>query len=153
MTLSVGSNTYATLAEYKAWATLRGYVTTATDAQIESALIISSIDFIDAMHTFKGVVVSEDQLMKLPTDEVTIADIVPAAMAAAKMHLEGLLFVDLSLISHTGTIESETKSIGSLSKSITYSANTSQSSRRLTPVINALLRPFLLTSSQSVYRI
>ena len=153
MAITVGVNAYVSYAEYLAWAALRGYTVTATQAQVEAAIVIASLDYIDANHTFKGELVDEDQTMKLPTDEVTIAEIKPAANAATKMQLAGLLMVDTSTTSTTGVVESESKSVGTLSKSVTYKSGSSQTYKRIAPLVDALLRPYLLGGMQSVYRL
>jgi len=154
MAITVGTNTYATYAEYLAWAALRGYVVTATEAQVEAALVLASLDYIDANFNFKGDLVDDEQAMKLPTDDVTIAQIKPATLEACKMQLAGLLLVDPSLTSVTGIIESEEKSLeGVGSKSIKYKNGSAQAYKRSVPLVDALLRPYLLTSSQSVYRL
>jgi hypothetical protein len=153
MAITVGVNAYITYAEFVAWADLRGYNITHPQAGVEEAIVIASLDFIDAMHNFKGDPVSSSQAMKLPTDQVTIANIKPAANAATKMQLEGLLMVDTSTTSASGSIESESKSVGPLSKSVTYRAGTAQTYKRITPLVDALLRPYLSASIGLVYRL
>lgn len=153
MAITVGTNAYVTYAEYLAWAALRGYTVTATQAEVEAAIVIASLDYIDAQHNFKGELEDEDQAMKLPTDEVSIANIKPAANAATKMQLEGLLMVDTSTISTSGAVESESKSVGSLSKSVSYKSGSAQTYKRIAPLVDSLLRPYLLGGMQSVYRL
>lgn len=153
MAITVGVNAYVTYAEYVAWATLRGYTVTATQPEVEAAIVIASLDYIDAGHSFLGDPVSDSQAMKLPTDQVTIAQIKPAANAATDMQLKGLLMVDPSATSTNGVIESESKSVGPLSKSVTYKSGTSQTYKRIVPLVDALLRPYLSASIGLVYRL
>jgi hypothetical protein len=153
MAITVGVNAYVTYAEYLAWAALRGYTVTATQPQVEAAIVIASLDYIDAGHSFLGDPVSDSQSMKLPTDQVTIAQIKPAANAATDMQIKGLLMVDTSTTSTSGTVESESKSVGPLSKSVTYKSGSAQTYKRIAPLVDSLLRPFLSGSLGMVYRL
>lgn len=153
MSITVGVNAYITYAEFTAWADLRGYNITHPEAKVEEAIVIASLDYIDAMHNFKGELVDDEQAMKLPTDMVSIANIKPAACAAVKMQLDGTLMVEPSTISTAGVVQAEAKSVGDLSKSVTYKSGSAQTYKRVTPLVDALLRPYLLGSMGSVQRL
>lgn len=145
MALTLGTNAYITLADFKTWAGERGYdLVNYLDSEIEAAITISSVDFIDARRTFKGEALADPQDMQLPTDEVAIADIEKAAAYAAWAQLNGKLFVDFSAVTSSGQVESESKSVGSLSKQVTYRDGTQLRDVYPTRQIDALLRPYVI---------
>ena len=62
--------------------------------------------------------------MTLPTDEVEItSNIKNATYQAALLSLKGRLFVDTTEININGAVSAESKSVGSLSKSVEYAEN------------------------------
>jgi hypothetical protein len=147
---TVGFNSYISLADFKAWADLRAYdYTSYTDAQIEAATVVSAVDFIDPNYTFKGTKVSDTQPMDLPTSEVAIADIANGAAQATWQQLKGFLFVDQSTQSVNGKVTSESKSVGSLSKSVDYEEGTALSTTYNTTQITNFLKPYLAAGSGS----
>lgn len=62
--------------------------------QIEQAIVVSNLDYIEDNYKFKGCKLDESQPMQLPTDQVAIADIEKGAYLAAAQELEGKLYVD-----------------------------------------------------------
>jgi len=145
---TVGENSYISVADFKAWADLRGYdYTSYTDANIEAASVITAVDFIDPTYTFKGTIVDEAQKMQLPTDEVSIDDIQNGAAQAVWQDLKGFLFVAMESQDINGQIASEDKSLGSLSKSVSYVEGTARTTKYSTNIISNLLRPYLSTAS------
>lgn len=154
-----GANSYASVAELDAYAEYRIDPTTYasyTLEQKESALVVASSDWVDGQHSFRGYSLSETQGLHFPTDEDELPQAVKnAAMKAALLQLQGLLLVDLSSVSVSGEVESESKSVGPLSKSVTYRSGSSQRYYRILPKdLTNLLRPYLLASGLGVvYRL
>jgi hypothetical protein len=134
---------YITSAEYTTYANERGiHVNNGHLAQD----IILSADFIDTYYKFKGEPLSPTQPNKLPTDQVSIADIKKAALKACEMQQAGLLTLDLAAIAG-GIVSSESKSLDGVgSKSVTYEAGSRNTYKRSTPQLDLLLRPFLAVS-------
>ena len=143
-----GDNSYLTLVEFKSNADLFGYdYSDKDDTQIEQALTSSALLYIDPTYTFKGVKLDEAQAMQLPTNEVSIADIAKGATQAAWQQLSGYLFVDQSTQSANGQVASESKSVGSLSKSVDYQEGTARTNTYSTVLIRNLLKPYLAAGS------
>jgi len=121
MAVTVGTNAYISLADFKAWALERNRdISAYTDAQIDGAIVESSVDYINVQYRFKGDKIDEAQALALPTDEVVIGDIKAAAALAAWLTLQGRLFVDPAEVSANGAIAAESSGVGSLRESITY---------------------------------
>jgi len=147
MAITLGENAYTTVQAFKDWATLRlldfySY----NDLEIESAIVTTSVDYIDANYQFIGHPVETDQLMKLPTNDVAISDIANGVHQAVWMQLRGVLFTPDSNET-TGEVVSESKQIGELSKSVTYSEGSSKSYTFNTTKIDRLLSPFTISGS------
>lgn len=140
-----GANAYIATTFLDSWAASRAYDLSAYDAAAkEAAITISSSDWIDLYHNFKGEPLSATQGLKMPTNETVYDDKWRSLVAnAAYMQLKGLLLVDESLISTSGTVESESKSLGPLSKSVAYAKGTAQTYRRKTPSLDAAIRTYL----------
>ena len=81
--------------------------------------------------------------MGLPTDEVAIADITSGAAQAAWQQLNGFLFVPMTTQSANGSVSSESKSVASLSKSVTYEEGTARTNTFSTTLIKNLLKPYI----------
>ena len=140
-----GANAYCDVAFLDSWAADRSYDLTAYDtAAKESAIIIASKDWIDLYHNFKGEKLSAAQGLKMPTDENVYDDTWRAIAAnAAYLQLKGLLLVDEGSISTSGIVESESKKLASLAKSVAYAKGTAQTYRRNTPSLDAAIKPYL----------
>lgn len=138
MAITIGTNAYITAADYEAYADERGikpdFVTLDTD-------IIKAADFIDTYYNFKGEVVTEGQSMKLPTDQVTIANIKKAALKAVEMQQAGLLTLNLAGV-ETGLVKREMKKVDVLEKEIEYVEGSQQTFKRRSPELDMLLRPY-----------
>lgn len=154
-----GANSYASVAELDAYAEYRIDATQYadyTEPQKEAALVVASSDWLDGQHTFRSEPLTETQGLFFPTVEDEFPeDIKKAAMKAALLQLQGLLLVDLSLVSVSGEVESESKSVGPLSKSVSYRSGSSQRYARVLPSdLTNLLRPYLLAGGLGVvYRL
>jgi hypothetical protein len=151
-----GANSYASVAALDAYAVHRLSLTAYNTAAKESALVIASMDWVDGQHTFRGESLTDTQGLFFPTEDDDLpADIVTATLKAALLQLQGLLLVDLTSISTSGEVESESKSVGSLSKSTTYRSGSSQRYSRILPRdLTSLLWPYLLANGMGVtYRL
>jgi len=142
-----GANTYNTVSElndYAAYDTAFD-ITSYTDAAKESALVISVRDYIDGLHDPRYEPITSTQGLKWPVkDDGLPIEIKKAALKAATLQLRGLLLVDQSTLSVSGSIESESKKLSVMSKSVTYKSGTSQRVYRvLPPELKALMQPFL----------
>jgi len=139
MPATIGTNSYTDATAYNAYAAERGI--TVNSATLEADLILSA-DFIDTYYNFKGQPVSDTQAMKLPTNEVTIADIIKGALKAVELQQSGRLTLDAAAL--TGAlVESESKTldgVGSVSKG--YVAGSQVTYKARTPELDLLLRPF-----------
>lgn len=144
MAVTVGTNSYLTLAEFKAQAdALARDYSSYTDAQIEAALIESSLFYIDPTYTFRGSKVDESQAMDLPTTLVSIADISKGAFQASWQALTGYLFVDQA-VNANGEIIREKSRLATLEDEVEYRAGTRPKTTYDTSRITALLRPYLV---------
>ena len=137
MAITLGTDAYISLADYKLWADARGY-TYGTDAEVEAAIVIAT-DFIDANYTFRGQPLSDNQPLQLPTNAVAIADIEKAAAQATYLQLLGRLTVDPSELT-TAAVISESKQVGSLSKSTSYAERARYTTTYPTTSVDRLLR-------------
>lgn len=147
MAIVVGENSYLTLVDFKAWADLRGKDYSAfTDPQIEAALVVSSVDYIDPNYKFKGDKVDEAQLMDLPTDEVAIADVANGAAQAAWQELNGELFISPTANSSGNVTLLRTK-LDVLEKETEYSENSAAYYKHDTTQIDKLLKPFVTSGA------
>lgn len=150
-----GANSYASVAELDSFAVHRLDLTDYTEAQKESALVIASMDWLDGQHSFRSGPETDTQGLFFPTKEDGYpAAIKTATLKAALLQLQGLLMVDLTTISTSGSIESESKSVGPLSKSVTYKSGTAQRYARVLPAdLERLLTPYLLGGRGMTYRL
>lgn len=106
------------------------------------ASVIKSADFFDIYYTFEPALTTYDPLPDM---------LKRASAEAAIMALRGQLFVDPESVS-SGVVESESKSLDGVgSKTVTYAANSAPTFKRSTPVIDALVRPYL-AQVRGVYR-
>ena len=140
MAITLGTNAYITAAEYEAYADERGILPNAVTLDSD---IIKSADFIDTYYNFKGEVVTEGQPMKLPTDQVTIANIKKAALKAVEMQQAGLLTLNLAGV-ETGLVKREMKKVDVLEKEIEYVEGSQQTFKRRSPELDMLLRPYTI---------
>lgn len=140
MAITVGTNAYITAAEYEAYAADRGITPNAATLDAD---IVKSADYIDTYYNFKGSPVSETQAMKLPTDEVTIANIKKAALKAVEMQQAGLLTLDLASVA-AGQVKREKKVVDVLEKEIEYVEGSQQTFKRKAPELDMLLKPYTI---------
>lgn len=143
MAVTVGVNSYLTLADFKAWADIRtndysGF----SDEQIEAALVKSSVDFIDINYTFKGVKLDDTQAMLLPTNKVAINDIVNGASQAAWQALNSELFISPTANS-SGQVTLQRDKLDVLETETEYSENSAAYYKHDTTQITRLLKPYI----------
>lgn len=140
---------YCDVAYLDAWMLERGYTTTATTPQKEAALVVSAKDWIDGQYEFANEKLVSTQALEFPRTVFGFPEDIKRANAnAAYLHLNGALLVDTTTISVTGVVESESKSVGPLSKSVKYKSGTAQIYERILPKqLTNLLTPYLLNSS------
>lgn len=140
MAITLGTNAYVTAAEYEAYADERGILPNAVTLDAD---IIKSADFIDTYYNFKGEVVTEGQPMKLPTDQVTIANIKKAALKAVEMQQAGLLTLNLAGV-ETGLVKRVMEKVDVLETETEYAEGSQQTFKRRSPELDMLLRPYTI---------
>lgn len=139
MPATIGTNSYTDATAYNAYAAERGVTVNA--AKLEADLILSA-DFIDTYYNFKGQPISDTQAMKLPTDCVTIADIIKGALKAVELQQSGRLALNAAVLAGA-LVDSESKTlegVGSISKSYVEGSQVTYKAR--TPELDLLLRQF-----------
>jgi hypothetical protein len=147
MALVLGTNAYIDSATFTAWALERGYdLAPYSSTVIENAITISSVDFIDVNYTFSGTPIAV-QPMQLPTDLVTIANIINGAAQAAWLKLNGRLFVDPTTLTQNGEVVSESKDLGPLKKGIEYAEGRSRTYLYDVQSVDRLLAAFTIGGS------
>lgn len=145
MAITLGTNGYIDVATFKTSADLRGFDYSAyTDTQIEQAIVVSNLDYIEDNYTFKGSKVDEAQAMQLPTDEVAIADIEKGAYLAVKQQLEGKLYVDPAA-SAKGSIKMEREKLADLETETEYQNGTTPTTTFSTSQICKALQPYTIS--------
>jgi hypothetical protein len=147
MAILLGENGYIDVATFKAEADLRGFDYSAyTDLQIEQAIVVSNLDYIDDNYTFKGKKLDDAQAMQLPTDEVAIADVKRGAYLAAKQQLDGKLYVDPAA-NGSGQVIMERDKLSKLETEKEYQPGTSATTTYNTSQIRKALKPYLAYQS------
>ena len=145
---TVGVNSYISVEDFKLWAADFGYeLYEWLDGDISAASVRSAVNFIDPNYDFKGTKSVDTQPMKLPTNEVAIADIKNAAAQAVWQDLNGFLFVDMKEQSSKGKVVKESKELAGMKKSVEYSDEAAKVGEYDTSVIDKLIRPYLSNSS------
>ena len=129
---------YVTEAEYQAYADARGIT---VDPVALDADRVKSADYIDTYYNFKGYPLYEGQPMKLPTDQVTIAQIKKAALKAIEMQQAGLLTLDLASVA-AGQVKRVMEKVDVLETETEYVEGSQQTFKRKAPELDMLLRPF-----------
>ena len=144
MAVTVGTDSYLTLAEFKAQAdSLARDYSSFTDEQINAALIESSLFYIDPSFEFKGSKLDEAQVMDLPTNLVSISDISKGAFQAAWQALSGQLFVNPAATAN-GEVVKERKKLATLEKEVEYRAGSTPTYTYDTSRIRLLLKPYII---------
>lgn len=104
------------------------------------------IDFtLDTGYKFKVDKVSEDQLMPLPTDKVSISDIFKGAAQSAYQQLEGKLFIDVSARSE-GQVKMQRDKLDVLETETQFVENSQATYTNNTTLITKLLSPYTVYS-------
>ena len=144
MAIILGTNGYISVADFKSWADMRGNDYSAySDAQIEQAITVSGVDYLDTQYTFKGAALVSGQPMQLPTDLVAIADISKAAAQAAWQQLSDELFVSVTANTN-GTVKMQRDKLDVLETETEYSEGTAATFTHNTRLISALPKNFVL---------
>lgn len=146
---------YVTVEEFKAWADARGYDYSAkSDTEIEQAITIASVDYIDTRYTFKGTKLDPAQPMQLPTDAVAVADISKAVCQAVWQQLRGALFVDPTTSTASGEVLMERKKLDALETEVQYAEGTSSRLAINSALIDSMMRPYVVGGSvMGIYRV
>lgn len=151
MALTLGANAYISLADWKAWADERVYdYSSYTDSQIEGAIVVASVDFVDANYTFKGGPLDESQVMQLPTDDVAIDDIKKAMGQAVWQQLRGLLLIDAESISQQGQVTKKREKLDVLEEETEYQESSERTYSMPTGTIDRLLKPFVIAGGAGI---
>ena len=141
-----GANAYLSVAAFDAYAADENQdVTSYTTAQKEGAIVVASRKYVDTYFSFGGEKLSETQGLALPTKQVALVDDVKYAVyMAALLHLQERLFVPATVLSQK-IVESESKSLGKLSKSTTYAGGAQYTTKYPTTTIDRLLTRYAST--------
>lgn len=132
---------YVTAQQYQDYAAERNIAVNASELYSD---LVKSADFIDTYYTFKGS--PEQAYPQLPTDEVSVADIVRGALKAVELQQVGRLTLKAEAL-NGALIESESKSLDGVgSKSVTYKSGSQPTYKPRVPELDLLLRPFLAFS-------
>ena len=146
MALTLGTNAYTTLQGFKDWCSDRGYSWfDFDDSTIESAIVVVSVDFIDANYAFKGTKLDSNQVMQLPTNSVTIASVSPGVNQAVWQQLNGQLLADLSTINTSGEIASERKKLDVMESETQYREGSRKTNTISTVRVTTLLKPYIVS--------
>lgn len=154
------ANSYVTVDEFKTYIADRLIEIDGGDAEIQAAAI-QATDYID-LHNFKGSRLTDDQTTQFPRDDLyddkyNLVEGIPAGLKSAcfEYMLQVLKSQDLMPVptvdASGGVVVSKSSSVGPVSESITYQEGYVRTSRPF-PKADALLRPFLKSSSGRVVR-
>ncbi len=121
------ADSYATLAEWAAWAVSMGYTLTGDDTAREASLRRAAAAM-DDIYRFRGYPTNREQARQWPRAEVgvvrgweVLVDVIPTAIKRGQMELAYAMqngTDPLAVIE--ATVASESSSVGPLSKSVTY---------------------------------
>ena len=135
---------YVTLAQYEAYADER--LLTVTN-EIDGDLF-KAADFVDTYYTFKGTPLQSDA--QLPTDEVSLADVMKGLLKSVELQQAGRLTLDPAIMSG-GLVESESKSLDGVgSTSVTYKSGSQPTWKARTPELDLLFRPWLANTGSGL---
>ena len=152
MAIILGTNGYISVADFKSWADMRGNDYSAySDAQIEQAITVSGVDYLDTQYVFKGTALVEGQPMQLPTDLVAIVDISKAAAQAAWQQLTSALFVGVTANS-SGIVKMQRDKLDALETETEYTEGTAATFTHDTRLISALLKNFVVNVGMAEIR-
>lgn len=140
------SNAYISVEELVSYAGDRGIDVSCYDTQdMQGAIVLSSLDWIDPFYTFKGEPLNSDQAMQLPTHQVGMEPKIKQAVCMATiLQLQGNL--ELSVSSQNGAIKKEFSKVDVIEEEIEYQEGTQLSYKQNTPAIDRLLQPYLTVS-------
>lgn len=143
----LSSDSYATLADWTAFATTTGRTITGTTAEQEVRLRRAALA-IEDRYTFRGWPTFEFQALAWPRSDVGMVDgwiiannVIPPAIKRAQMEMAFALQAGVDPFPvTTGVIGSESSSVGPLSKSVTYLGG---KARPAIPAVDKIMQPFL----------
>lgn len=148
---------YCDLTYLNAYLTKRGIDETQyTDAAKEAALYIGCNDFMQVKYNIVGEIIEGDQALKAPTDDVDLTDAATlrafqdANAEAARLYLDGRLIKET--IDANGQVQSESSTVGPITKSKTYIAYSGVKDFYATRKIDALMSPYIFSSSGGFVR-
>lgn len=122
------------------------------DAQKQGAIVIASVDYCDTYFTFSGEKLNTDQGMQIPSNKVPLNNQIKTAIAmAAVLHLQGRLFV-LATDVDRKALTSESKGVGPVSESKTYSENWQYTTKYPTGTIDRILNKYSIGGFGSLLR-
>ena len=149
MSFEVGVNSYNSVAELQDFLTLRNHAATYTQAQLEGALAIASLDYVDGFFKFAG---TPTTTMALPTNIVELTPSIKRAVnMAALLSLQGRLFVDPVSV-QSQAVTGETKKVGSLEISRQYADRATYTSKYPTTAIDSILQQYVVGGGLGVAR-
>jgi hypothetical protein len=125
---------YITLEYLESFATEREIDLYEYDPALVRASLVAAADFLNAYYKF---------VTPLSAYSVIPEPIQQANALAAILHLQGLLFVDPSA-NLGGVVVSEEKEMKGFKKKVTYEKGTAITEKMRTPVIDGLLRPYVI---------
>ena len=147
MTLTVGTDSYCTLAELRSYALARGVTLSTTDATVE-AQAIKAMDYIEARRDrFQGYKTDDDQALQFPREYLYIDgvlidnDVVPTVVKNAQCQLvvDQYNGVDITPNHTSASLPVIQKTVGPLTTKYSdrYGANTTPYLQK----VNDLLKP------------
>lgn len=145
-TIVSNANSYATVADVRAYATLRGVTLPLVDGDVETYLIKAG-DYLNMIDNFRGDTVEFEQSMNWPRKNVVVglnvvnSDAIPASIKKAQMQLVLHLSDGIDLIPITTGAFIVKEKIGQLETVYSESINTDPSPTL--PLVEALLAPFI----------
>lgn len=108
-----------------------------SEREVPAAIVVAA-DYFDAFYQFKDPITN-------PAPEA----IQRASAMAAILHLKGELLVDSSTLA-SGAVKTRKSGVGPLSTEITYFDGTAPTTKRNTPLIDGLLKPYLADDSPQI---
>lgn len=142
--ITLGTDGYITALAFKSWADSRLYdYSEYNELEIEAAIRVACVDYIDTTYQFKGEKLDKSQVMLLPTDEVAIADIETAAAQAVWQQLRGLLFTP-EQASNDGEVLRKREKVGPIEEETEYREGSVRGYTYSTTKIDRLIAPYVI---------
>lgn len=151
-TIVSDANSYATVSEARAYASLRGVTLSATDSIVETYLVKAG-DYLNMIDNFRGDATEFEQSMNWPRSGVIIglnavsSNAIPASIKKAQMQLVLHLSDGIDLVPITTGNFIVREKIGPLDTVYSESINTDPAPTM--PLVDALLAPFISPTKSS----